>query len=713
MMFCDDMNLFITEMTDEAKALESSTGEDLEPCFLDSVKDRLGESKLLNDPVFFYFHDQGKFNYRYDIELHGYDIDEFDNSLSLFFCDIRNPMHIVDNDSVNRMWNRSLHFAKIALGARQRDFQDYLDGPAGDLADDIQKLANSPSGLTKIRIIIVSNGISTLRKREKQSALNGNIDVEIILWDAEWLYENCNTNKAQEDIIIDFLSEEYSAITKGGIPFLRVPQNDPAFECYQCVIPGKVVSHMYREYGSPLLEGNVRSFLTSKTAVNKSIQETIRKEPDRFYIYNNGIAAIASAVKINGNLITEITHIQIINGGQTTASLALSEQKLGADLSDISVPMKLTVIRLPEDQKSELDMLVQKISRTSNSQNKISDADFFSNDPFHLEMKRISERISVPGMSHARYWFYERARGEYEQGIMFRTSQQKKAFIETHPKDMYLTKGNFAKFYEIWKQHPDLVSKGDVACFKKFGEFISKDFQEHQDEYNDLFFKRVTGVAALYRKLEQRITKKQQSWFGGSYRANIISYSLSLFFYLLGRQCLGDEKFELSVIWDKGITETLIQELLRICQLVYAEITSIDRPEENVTQWCKKESCWNGTKEHLKDLRISGQAIQPYLRNRLQLRSEQKEAKEEAAFTNLIDSFRLCFEKPHKGKWGNLIRFYEKNKQLFELNNPEEVALYRVGLMDMNKSRQVPNQDECKIALSIWRDAEAFGWDCN
>ena len=258
MMFCDDMNLFITEMTDEAKALESSTGEDLEPCFLDSVKDRLGESKLLNDPVFFYFHDQGKFNYRYDIELHGYDIDEFDNSLSLFFCDIRNPMHIVDNDSVNRMWNRSLHFAKIALGARQRDFQDYLDGPAGDLADDIQKLANSPSGLTKIRIIIVSNGISTLRKREKQSALNGNIDVEIILWDAEWLYENCNTNKAQEDIIIDFLSEEYSAITKGGIPFLRVPQNDPAFECYQCVIPGKVVSHMYREYGSPLLEGNVR-----------------------------------------------------------------------------------------------------------------------------------------------------------------------------------------------------------------------------------------------------------------------------------------------------------------------------------------------------------------------------------------------------------------------------------------------------------------------
>lgn len=707
------MNLFITEMTDEAKALGSSTGEDIEACFLDSVKDRLGESKLLNDPKFFYFHDKGKFDHRYDIELHGYDIDEFDNSLSLFFCDVSNPMHIVDNDSVNRMWNHSLYFAKIALSPRFRDFQDYLDGSAGDLADEIQRLSNSQLGLTKIRIIVVSNGISTLRKREKQSSVNGNIDVEVILWDAEWLYENCNINKVKESIVIDFSSDEYSSISKGGIPFLNVPQSIAGFECYQCVIPGKVLSHMYREYGSPLLEGNVRSFLTSKTAVNKSIQETIRKEPDFFYIYNNGIAVIASNVEISNNLITKIDNIQIINGGQTTASLALSEQKFQADLSDISVPMKLTVIHLPEDKKSELDILVQKISRTSNSQNKISDADFFSNDPFHLEMKRISERISVPGMSHARYWFYERARGEYEQGIMFRTSQQKKAFMETHPKDMYLTKSDFAKFYEIWEQHPDLVSKGNVACFKKFGESISKSFKEHPEEYNELFFKRVTSVAKLYRELEKRITKKQQLWFSGSYRANIISYSLSMFFCIISKQCVGDEKFELSVIWDKGVTDVLLQELLCICRNVYMEITNPNRPEENVTQWCKKENCWNETKEHLRDLRIQKQALQPYLRNRMELRVEQKTAKNDAAFANLINSFQVCFERPHKGKWNSLRSFYEENKKLFDLNRLEESALYKVVLMDMNKSRQLPSQDECKIALSIWKDAEAFGWSNN
>ena len=706
-----DMNQFITEMTNESKAMESSTGEDLEPCFLYSLHDSLGESKLLNDPVFFYFHDQGKFDRRYDIELHGYDIDEFDNSISLFFCDITEPMHLLDNESVNKMWNRALFFAKLSLGTKRKDFQEYLDGPVGDLADEIQNIMNLPTGLTKIRVIIVSNGISTLRKREKQNSLNDNIDVEIIIWDAKWLYENCNANKEQEDIVIDFKSDEYLALNgKGGIPYLLVPQSDPAFDCYQCVIPGKVISHMYREYGSPLLEGNVRSFLTSKTAVNKSIQETIRKEPDRFYIYNNGIAAIASDVSCQNGQITKINHIQIINGGQTTASLALSEQKFGADLSDISVPMKLTVIHMPEENKSELDLLIQKISKTSNSQNKISDADFFSNDPFHLEMKRISERISVPGLSHARYWFYERARGEYEQGIMFRTASQKKAFIETHPKEMYLTKGNFAKFYELWKQHPDLVSKGDVACFKKFGEFITKDFKENQSEYNELFFKRVTGVASLYRRLEQRITKKQQPWFGGSYRANIISYSLSLFFYLLNHQFVGDNKFELSTIWDRGVTEDLTNELLRICQSVYLQLTRPDRPEENVTQWCKKENCWTSLKENLKDFKLSEQAIRTYMKDRYQVRIKAKEAKEEAAFTNLVDSFKLCFDKIHRGKWAKLRLFYITNKKLFNKTDTEEASFDRVVMIDMGKSRQIPNERDCNIALTIWKEAEAFGW---
>ena len=707
----NDIKQFITELTDESKALESSTGEVLEPCFLGSVKDSLGESKLLNDPIFFYFHDEKKFDARYDIELHGYDVDDFDNSISLFFCDIGEPLHIIDNDTVNRLSNRCLNFAKLSLGLKQRAFQEYLDGPAGDLADEIQRISAMPAGLTKIRIILVSNGLSTLRKREKQSSLNNDIDVEIILWDADWLYENCNANKAQDDIIIDFASEEYKGISKGGIPFLRVPQNDSTFDCYQCVIPGKIISHMYREYGSPLLEGNVRSFLTSKTAVNKSIQETIRKEPKRFYVYNNGIAAIASSVEIQGNLITRISHIQIINGGQTTASLALSEQKLGADLSDISVPMKLTVIHLPDDNRTGLDMLVQKISKTSNSQNKISDADFFSNDPFHLEMKHISDRLAVPGLSHAKYWFYERARGEYEQGIMFKTMAQKKAFIETHPKDMYLTKGNFAKFYEIWKQHPDLVSKGDVACFKKFGEFISEDFKKNPAEYNDLFFKRVTGVASLYRKLEQRITIKQQSWFGGSYRANIITYSLSLFFYLLSRKYISGEKFELSVIWDKGVSEPLVNELLRICQKVYSEITRSDRPVENVTQWCKKEGCWSDMKDHLGDLVLNDDSIRPYLRDAGLIRTEQKEAKNEADFKNLINSFKLCFERPYRGGWSSLIQFYNQNKKLFELNLKEEESLFRVGMMDMGKTRQVPNEEECKMALKIWNDAESFGWN--
>lgn len=548
---------YAIEITDEVKVGSIESGEGNEIQMLVNLRDKLGETKLLNNPSFFYW------NFKINpvtIELCGYDIDEIDSSVSLFAVDFGEPYHQVYKEVVDRLGARATNFVRFALQPNEKALSSVVENEALDLYSDLKRLSKTDVGISRINVIIVSNGISNLRSRENKGTIKGfeEIDIEYILWDVKWLYENCMLEKEHESISLDFSDEKLNTfVEEGGLSFLRVPQSEAYLDCYQCVVPGKLLAFVYRKYGSPLLEGNVRSFLSSKTAVNKNIQMTIQKEPKRFYVYNNGIAAIASGVEFteseDGSRISKIEDIQIINGGQTTASLAYAERKRYAKLDDIFVPMKLTIIKPEELEASKKNTLIQTISRTSNSQNKVSDADFFANHPFHTLMKRFSLDLSVPGIGYNTYWFYERARGEYSQETMFMSENEKNTFLKRHPKSMYLTKTDFAKFVSLREKRPDSASKGGGTNFNEFAKIVNEVYENNkQAKYNELFFKEITGVAKIYRALEPNISiknPKTNDWFGGSYRANVLNYAISAFFYALERQ-YPDKAFDFRIIWD-------------------------------------------------------------------------------------------------------------------------------------------------------------------
>jgi hypothetical protein len=101
-----------------------------------------------------------------------------------------------------------------------------------------------------------------------------------------------------------------------------------------------------------------------------------------------------------------------VNGGQTTASIFAASRSGKVDLARVFVQVKLSII--PPDQAEKV---VPKISEYANSQNRVNAADFFSNHPFHLRIKNFSERLFAPssdGMFRQSKWFYERARGQYQ-----------------------------------------------------------------------------------------------------------------------------------------------------------------------------------------------------------------------------------------------------------------------------------------------------------
>ena len=87
-------------------------------------------------------------------------------------------------------------------------------------------------------------------------------------------------------------------------------------------MPGTLLAKIYGLYGSKVLESNVRSYLQNRTKVNKKIKLTIEDEPEMFFAYNNGLTVTASDIKIDNNhRITSMRNFQIVNGGQTTASI--------------------------------------------------------------------------------------------------------------------------------------------------------------------------------------------------------------------------------------------------------------------------------------------------------------------------------------------------------------------------------------------------------
>lgn len=706
----EQLQAYADEFTAGVQAGAIDSGEAPQIELLRTVQGALGDSKLLNDPVFFYWKMAVP---PLTIELCGYDIDEFDNSLSLFAVDFGEPCHSFDKTIADKLGNRAANFVRMVLKGNGSVI-DSLENEASDLKDEILTLENSRLGLTKVNVIIISNGVSIMRNRESKGSIKGtNIDMNQVVWDIKWIYENCQLQKEHEEIILDFKTDEYLIPLVGdGIPYLEVPQSDALFNCYQCVVPGALLSRIYRKYGSPLLEGNVRSFLTTKTAVNRQIQETIYREPQRFYIYNNGIAAVATGVEtevVDGvPLIVRINDIQIINGGQTTASLAYGEQKRGYDLSEISVPMKLTVIHSSEDGSEDgLSSLIQKISKTSNSQNKVSDADFFSNHPFHMTMKKYSNMLSVSGVAaNTTYWFYERARGEYAQTMMFNASGKK--FEATHPKSMYLTKTDFAKFYEILNQEPAIVSKGSTACFNAFAKFINDEYDAgRSSKFNEIFFKEVTGVAKLYRCLEPEISMKKLSWFKGSYRANVICYALSMFFHLLGAQV--KDKFDLTLLWSRNVPENLKSELLRLCEQVYYVLIDPNRPIENVTQYAKNKACWDNVQKTLEDFELDMDAIRPFMKDRLEIAVERKEAALEQKTREDVDVYSYVYSNENKNLWEPLYYFVEKNRTQFEsFDRKKEIALEHV--CKAMKGKAIPLREECWAALDLLEEARLIGF---
>ncbi|MCX9012963.1 MAG: AIPR family protein [Candidatus Methanoperedens sp.] len=317
--------------------------------------------------------------------------------------------------------------------------------------------------------------------------------------------------------------------------------------------------------------------------VNKGIRKTIIDEPHMFLAYNNGLSATAEKIEItssNGeSRIKWARDFQIVNGGQTTASIYHAYRKDKADVSNIYVQVKLTVLK----DSSKIDSFVPKISLYANSQNKVSVADFSANNPFHIKLEELSRTVwapAPPGMQLQTRWYYERARGQYldEKGREG-TPARKKAFEATNPTRQKFTKTDLAKFENTWNQLPHIVSRG---AEKNFMEFMALLQERGEFQPDRTYYERLIAKAILFRQAEKLVQKQQY----GGYRANIVTYTLTLISNKTA------QRIDLDRIWkEQVISPVLMDTIIRVSEVVHRHI--INPPGgRNITEWCKKEQCW-------------------------------------------------------------------------------------------------------------------------
>ena len=550
--------------------------------FVDAVMKELVESEEISE--FTHLQYEGTIGSRHKrIEFDGYDYDDYDHTFTLVICKYSGLPEATDRltrTDIENLTDRARAFIEGSIsGITQESLEE--SEKAVELADFIKSIS---AEVERYRIFILSD----LEKSDRIKALDiDTIDskqVQLKLWDISNLFELNVSKKGFDDIEINLEDFGYS-----GLPCIRISEKsaDISYDSYLCAIPGQVLSDLYSKYGSRLLDSNVRSFLKLTTKTNKNIRATILKEPEMFFAYNNGITTTATDIHVecvDGSLtIKGFTSLQIVNGGQTTVTIyTVGKSRDNPDLIKIYVPMKISVV-----DRERAEEIVPKISRSANTQNKVSEADFFSNSPFHKTIQDYSRRILAPqhsGTPFATHWFYERTRGQYQQEISRRTKSEANKFKAENPKNQMFTKTDLAKYRLSYAMKPHIVSKGAQYALIEFSKTVDA---EHLERYNELYFKETVALAILFKHLEKMVP--EQSWYQGGYRAQIVTYSIARLAALA--ESMGGT-IDLMQIWNaQSVPQPMEEQLFYIMAAVNESITQ-DNEEANVAQWCKKEACW-------------------------------------------------------------------------------------------------------------------------
>lgn len=694
---------FLQELRNEAIV----DGNDVEDQFVKEKVQELEERGELIDPNMFSCEMRGSGNRAIAFDAYGYD--EADSSFVLLISDFQNTIEktTLTNTRIDELYSRMRNFITEAYNGDIRRFCDAAD-PIIDIAKELKTRIGTGSlnsEILKFKFFIITNSVLSIQVKTTTRENVLDRPVEINLWTLERFYQAKMSN-ISESIHIDcrkFNCEE-------GIQCLKANLGDNnAYDSYMAIVPGKFLADIYLAHGSRLLEGNVRAFLSVRGKVNRKIRETIiGKHPENFFTYNNGIAVVAHSIELSadGTRILSFNDFQIINGGQTTASLAsaIVKKEAGAEsFAKIFVPMKLTVLNvegdLSEEEEAKYNDITQQISKSANCQNPVSDADFFSNDPFHRIMEELSLKHMAPpvnGSPHQTIWYYERSKGRWEQDQMKMSEAQRNRYRLRSPKNQVVKKEKLAKCLNTIYMNPHIVCAGSANNMKAFATTITELYEKSKDSINEVFFKKGIASVILFDDVDRLVNKSEWYPKGGN-KAQIVPYTIAKLIASLPKGMDIDWKR----IWNK---QMLYVELVNQIEIIAKSVHEflLDSGGAIVREYAKKASTWKKFRDEYSVV-LTNEFISSLVSTDL-LKDEERAAKRTRKFNSDID-LEVEFYTRGYDYW---MKFY---------NDMEKEQVISYGDRDFIKSLasyiikgSLPSKAQIKKLLKIITKAEDAGY---
>ena len=549
----------------------ANTSSYKEDAFTKLVTDDLSIAGILESPVVCH-HEFAKGNGQAKINAYG--VPEEDSRLDIVISDFHPSDEIkkISQAEIEKRFLQAHRFVEACLDSGYKS----LD-PSNDAYDMMKTIYDLSKTIDRVNIVLATNALSVSRKDVFPSKSIKKIEITHEVWDIERYRRFRSSGASQEALEVDIC--EYEA---GGIPCVLKSLSNDSYLTIVAIVPGKLLYSLYDKYGSRLLELNVRSYLQARGKINAGILTTLVTEPDKFLTYNNGITIVAEGVEFNEakSCITAINGMQIVNGGQTTASIHKAVKDNKASIDNVYVQAKITIV--PPEMFEDV---VPLISKYSNTQNKVSDVDLRANNPFHVGLERMAKKTWIPGETSL--WFYERARGGFQtERAKASTKAQKAKFDTTYPVSQKITKEDVARYINIWNGLPHIVSKGGQKNFSKFmesvGQGIGKDWEPSIEEYKNFIAK------AIFYRAVQRLAKDANI---PAFRVNIVNYTASL---LVEKSA---KRINLQDIWDRQSLSSELESQIATWIPQIQELLLKIAVGRNPGEVFKEESCWKKVKD--------------------------------------------------------------------------------------------------------------------
>jgi hypothetical protein len=275
---------------------------------------------------------------------------------------------------------------------------------------------------------------------------------------------------------------------------------------------------------------------------------------------------------------------------------------------------------------------------------------------------------------------------------------EKRRFLQQNPREQLITKTDLAKYENVWRDMPHIVSLGAQKNFRNFAEYIDELWKLSDADFNEEYFRNIVAMMIIWKYTERMVSR--QSWYQGGYRANIVAYTIAKLSQLIKTEHK-DKVLDFRSVWNQQhISQALEQQLEMTSAGVFKMIVTEDRPIDNVTEWCKKKLCW----EKVEKMEIT---LLPKLKVELLNKGEFLSAKKDAKkLQKTDDGIAAQTEVINKGSryWQLLLNWAEKKNLL----TPDEKKLVGIAVQIPSK---IPTDFQSVRLLEICTKIKIEGFD--